>query len=140
MMVVPRTTWISRETLSSVANLRSLFLLERWCDCHHGLVPEWLMLSRGPPGRGGSAPDPGGRNGAACPPPTVSRGRSRHRPHGLGNDRDRTTVPRAAPPRQSPRPNSGKSNLDEDTAGGRMIAGAQTSRTDAIRLAKSGPQ
>src|SRR3979409_1430389 len=60
MMVVPRTTWISRETLSSVANLRSLFLLERWCDCHHGLVTEWLMLSRGPPVRGGSAPDPEG--------------------------------------------------------------------------------
>src|SRR3979409_1621981 len=60
MMVVPRTTWISRETLSSVANLRSLFLLKRWCDCHHGLVTEWLMLSRGPPVRGGSAPDPEG--------------------------------------------------------------------------------
>src|ERR1022692_4449539 len=55
MVVVPSTTWISRETLSSVANLLSLDVLIRHRECHHGLVTMWLMRSIGRP-----APDPRG--------------------------------------------------------------------------------
>src|ERR1700676_348885 len=55
MMVVPSTTWISRETLSSVANLLSLQVLMRHRECHHGLVTMWLMRTIG-----GPAPDPRG--------------------------------------------------------------------------------
>jgi len=46
MVVVPSTTWISSETLSSVGQFDVPELLLRHPECHHGLVTRSLMRRR----------------------------------------------------------------------------------------------